>query len=58
MNIRERLSGRQSQYIPLSSEQRVLKREEEDRRMIRRVVLAVLPGLLLSLAALIITLMK
>ena len=52
MNIRERLSGRRAQYIPLSSEQRLMKHEEEDRRMIRRAILAVLPGLLLSITAL------
>ena len=58
MNIRERLSGGGAQYIPLSSEQRLMKHEEEDRRMIRRAILAILPGLLLSVTALIITLMK
>ncbi|MBQ3345695.1 MAG: hypothetical protein IJG51_10440 [Synergistaceae bacterium] len=58
MNIRERLSGGRVQYIPLSPEQRLIKHKEEDRRMIRRAILAVLPGLLLSITALIITLMK
>lgn len=58
MNIRERLSGRRAQYIPLSPEQRLINRKGEERRMIRRAFLAILPGLILSVTALIITLLK